>query len=97
MLSSWISLRSLTRYHTGGYCTNQIISELEDLLTSGSAHDSLSALKKWCLDPYNLNSFSYLDPISINVSRCMTSLLKLEITVSFLAFIASSFRVTEED
>ena len=50
-----------------------------------------------CLDPYILNSFSYLDPISINVSQCMTSLLKLEITVSFLAFIASSFRVTEED
>ena len=44
-----------------------------------------------------LNSFSYLDPISINFSQCMTSLLKLEITVSFLAFIASSFRVTEED
>ena len=41
--------------------------------------------------------FYYLDPISINVSQCMTSLLKLEITVSFLAFIASSFRVTEED
>ena len=50
-----------------------------------------------CLDPYILNSFSYLDPISINVSQCMTSLLKLEITVSFLTFIASSFRVTEED
>ena len=50
-----------------------------------------------CLDPYILNSFIYLDPISINVSQCMTSLLKLEITVSFLAFIAISFRVTEED
>ena len=33
----------------------------------------------------------------LNVSQCMTSLLKLKITVSFLAFIASSFRVTEED
>ena len=45
-----------------------------------------------------LNTFSYLDPfrlMSVNVH--MTSLLKLEITVSFLAFIASSFRVTEED
>ena len=41
--------------------------------------------------------FYYLDPISINVSQCMTSLLKLEITVYFLALIASSFRVTEED
>ena len=50
-----------------------------------------------CLDPYILNSFSYLDPLSINVSQCMTSLLKLEITVSFLAFIASSYGVTEED
>ena len=50
-----------------------------------------------CLDPYILNSFSYLDPISINVSQCMTSLLKLEITVYFLAFIASSSWVTEED
>ena len=50
-----------------------------------------------CLDPYILNSFSYLDSISINVSQCMTSLLKLEITGSFLAFIASSFKVTEED
>ena len=49
------------------------------------------------LDPYILNSFSYLDPISINVSQCMTSLLKLKITLSFLVFIASSFRVTEED
>ena len=25
-----------------------------------------------CLDPYILNSFSYLDPILINVSQCMT-------------------------
>ena len=33
------------------------------------------------LDPYILNSFSYLDPIKINVSQCMTSLLKFEITV----------------
>ena len=40
---------------------------------------------------------NYLDTISNNVSQCMTSLLKPEITVSFLAFIASSFRVTEED
>ena len=50
-----------------------------------------------CLESYILNSFSYLDPISINVSQCMTSLLKLEIIVYFLAFIASSSRVTEED
>ena len=50
-----------------------------------------------CLDPYIQNSFNYLDPISINVCQCITSLLNLEITVSFLAFIASSFRVTEED
>ena len=50
-----------------------------------------------CLYPYILNSLSYLDPISITVSQCMTSLLKLKITVSFLAFVASSFRVTEED
>ena len=50
-----------------------------------------------CLDQYILNSFSYLDPISINVSQCMTSLLKLEVTVSFLASNASSLRVTEED
>ena len=42
-----------------------------------------------CLDPYILNSFCYLDPISNHVSQCMTSLLKLEITGSFLAFIAS--------
>ena len=33
------------------------------------------------LDPYILNSFSYLDPIYINVCQCMTSLLKFEITV----------------
>ena len=55
------------------------------------------SLRFMCLDPYILNTFYYLDPISINVSQCMTSLLKLEITVSFLTFVASSFRVTEED
>ena len=55
--------------------------------------ETLAALKS---SPYILKSFNYY-PISINVSHCMTSLLKLEITVSFLAFIASSFRVTEED
>ena len=52
---------------------------------------------KLCLDPIYSKQFSYLDPISINVSQCMTSLLKLEITVSFLAFITSSFSLTEED
>ena len=65
-------------------------------ILSGASSEYLT-LVIICLDPYILNSFSYLGPISINVSQCMTSLLKLEITVSFLAFIASSFRVTEEN
>ena len=47
------------------------------------------------LDSYILNSLNYLNPIWINISHCLTSLLKLKITVYFLAFIASSFRVTE--
>ena len=42
-----------------------------------------------------------MDPIWINISLLLAALLKLEITVSFLwlslAFIASSFRVTEEN
>ena len=33
----------------------------------------------------------------INISQCMTSLLKLETVCFFLAFIVSSFRVNEED
>ena len=49
------------------------------------------------LDSYILNSFSYLSPIQIYFSHCMTSSLKFKITVYFLAFFASSFRVTEED
>ena len=40
-----------------------------------------------CLDPYILNSFIYFDPISINVSQCMTSLLKLEISGFHCQFI----------
>ena len=32
-------------------------------------------------DSYILNSLSYLNQIKINISHCMTSLLKLEITV----------------
>ena len=59
------------------------------------------AILKCLLASYSTVIYSkqlnYLDPISNNVSQCMTSLLKLEITVSFLAFIASSFRVTEDD
>ena len=50
-----------------------------------------------CLDSYVLNSLSSLDTIWIYISHYMTSLLKLEITVCFLAFIASSFWVNEED
>ena len=48
------------------------------------------------LDSYILNSLDYLNSIWINISHCLTSLLKLKITVYFLAFIASSFRVTED-
>ena len=40
--------RPLTRYHTRGYYTNCNTTGLEDLLTSGSLHGSLSAIKKWC-------------------------------------------------
>ena len=38
----------LTRYHIRGYFTNCTTTGLEDLLTSGSLHGSLSAIKKWC-------------------------------------------------
>ena len=74
------------------YC--MLGGNLGSLLYGGFRDESENMI---CLDPYILNSFSYLDPISINVSQCMASLLKLEITLSFLVFIASSFRVTEED
>ena len=48
------------------------------------------------LDSYILNSFGYLDPIWINISHFMTSLLKLEITENvFSGLIVSSFRVTD--
>ena len=36
------------RYHTGNYFTNLTTTGLEDLLTSGSRHGSLSASIKWC-------------------------------------------------
>ena len=38
------------------------------------------------LDSYIPNSFSHLEPISIYISHCMNSLLKLEITVWFSGF-----------
>ena len=55
--------RFLTRYHTGGYnCTNYRL--LEDLLTSGSANGSLSALKKWCwMVKPRIQSRSYQVPV----------------------------------
>ena len=37
------------------------------------------------IDSYILNIYSHLEPIWIYISHCMTSLLKLEITVWFLA------------
>ena len=49
------------------------------------------------LDSYILNIFSHLEPIWIYINNYMTSLLKLEIIVCFLTFIASLFRVTEEE
>ena len=51
------------------------------------------------LDSYILNSLDYLHIIWIYISHCMTFLLKREITacMTFLAFIVSSSRVTEED
>ena len=39
------------------------------------------------LDSYILNSFSYLGPISIYFSHCMTSSLKFEITVYISGFL----------
>ena len=39
------------------------------------------------LDSYILNSFSYLSPISIYFSHCMTTSLKFEITVYFSGFV----------
>ena len=39
------------------------------------------------LDSYILNSFSYLSPIQIYFSHCMTSSLKFEITVYFSGFL----------
>ena len=36
------------RYHIGDYFTYYTTSGLEDLLTSGSLHGSLSPIKKWC-------------------------------------------------
>ena len=39
------------------------------------------------LDSYILNSFSYLSPIYINFSHCMTSSLKFKITVYFSGFV----------
>ena len=41
----WISLRPLTRYHIRDYFTNCTTTGLENLLTSGSLHGSLSAIK----------------------------------------------------
>ena len=48
MRSSWISLRPLTSYYIRDSFTNCTSTGLEDLLTSGSLHGSLSAIKKWC-------------------------------------------------
>ena len=47
------------------------------------------------LDSYILNSFSCLGPVWVYFSHCVTSSLGLQYI--FLAFFASSFRVTEED
>ena len=49
------------------------------------------------LDSYISNSLNYLNLIWFYNSYCFTLLLKLEIYCDYLAFIASSFRVTEED
>ena len=43
------------------------------------------------------HNLTFVDLIWNYISHCMTSLLKFEITVCFLAFIASSLSVTEED
>ena len=40
--------RPLTRCHTGDYSITCTTTGLEDLLTSGSLHGSLSDFKKWC-------------------------------------------------
>ena len=50
------------------------------------------------LDSYILNSLSCLCPVWVYFSHCVTSSLGFEVAVYyFLAFFASSFRVTEED
>ena len=50
-----------------------------------------------CLDSYILNSLNCLNLIWLYISHCMTSLLNLKLQYDFLAFVASLFRVTEED
>ena len=49
------------------------------------------------LDSYILNSFSYLSPIWVYVSHCMTSSLKFEITVYYYGFHCHFIQVTEQD
>ena len=57
-----VIIMDLTRNHTGGYCTNLIITGKRIYSqTCGSAHGSLSALKKWCwMVKPQIQSRSYL-------------------------------------